>query len=61
MATIDVPTPAQRERAIRVLWLAHEFDTATIAALLGVREAEVAGVVAKREADVALLSFEGRR
>ncbi len=43
----------KRERAIRVLWLAYEFDTATIAALLGVREAEVDAVVAKRDTEVA--------
>ena len=48
--TVEVASAAQRERAVRLLWLAQEFDTATIAALLAMGEAEVAGIVAKRDA-----------
>ena len=48
--TVEIASAAQRERAVRLLWLSHEFDTTTIAALLTISEAEVAGIVAKRDA-----------
>ena len=60
MTTIDLATSAQRERAIRALWVAYEFDTATIAALLGLRESEVARVVAERDAPSAPASMSAR-